>query len=166
MVLNGEGCVAMATALDENSLLSYWGVEGRTINCHLQSRAVWTIDLRQHCVLWRGMRCHGNGIGWDLRFHVELLRAGPLTVIWILVQFGTFSIELRQHRVLRRGICCHGNGIRWDLRFGVELLSRRAVESWTSDIKVKTGGRWERVHWIYSDTVFYGEGCVAMVTPY
>ena len=43
---------------------------------------------------------------------------------------------------------------------------RRAVESWTSDVKVKIGGRWDRVHWIYSDTVFYGEGFVAMETAY
>ena len=45
-------------------------------------------------------------------------------------------------------------------------ISRRAVESWTSDIKVKIGGRWDRVHWIYSDTVFYGEGFVAMATAF
>jgi len=43
---------------------------------------------------------------------------------------------------------------------------RRAVESWTSDVKVKIGGRWDRVHWIYSDTVFYGEGFVAMATAF
>ena len=43
IVINGEGCVAMATTFEENSLLSYWGVEGRTINCHLKSGAVWTI---------------------------------------------------------------------------------------------------------------------------
>ena len=35
---------------------------------------------------------------------------------------------------------------------------RKAVEAWTGDIQAKFGGRSDRVHWSYSDIVFYGEG--------
>jgi len=45
-------------------------------------------------------------------------------------------------------------------------ISCKAVEAWTGDIKVKIGGRWDCAHWIYSNTVFNGEGCVAMETAY
>ena len=52
-MFDGEGCVAMAIALEENSLMAHGHVEG-------------------------GMRFHGNGIWWDLRFGVELVRHGPV----------------------------------------------------------------------------------------
>jgi len=44
-VFYGEGCVAMATAFKENSLLAHRHVEGWTINHYLKSGAVLTLFI-------------------------------------------------------------------------------------------------------------------------
>ena len=81
--LNVEESITMATLYEETSQSSSKCLQGRQLRNIWSLGAIgsWTVEYKQYCVSWRAICRHCNSIWWNLRFGVELFRAGVIIIL-------------------------------------------------------------------------------------